>query len=259
MRARVGILMLGLAASAGAAVSCGSGETATGDAVDDVVDIPADVPAEIPSDVAEADTSDVVEPDVVPEAEADAPCVVRMAVVTDIDGTLTTGDAEWLAQIAWPAHDPAMRPDANTLLQDYAALGYEVFYITARGSGLFLLDGTSARDATAAWLQAHDFPYDPDNLFLSDGVGAWGTSAADYKAGILADLQASGWRFIYAYGNADTDIEAFLTAGITPTNIFFVAGDAASMGVSGIAGADAYTQHIADYMPTVPAATCVEE
>jgi hypothetical protein len=265
MRVRVGILFLlfALAAIAGAAASCGSGNTTPQDVADGFIDVPPDVPvevpsevpAEVPSEVASDIPSDVVEP----EAEADAACLVRMAVVTDIDATLTTSDAEWLAQIVLPSHDPAMRPDANTLFQDYAARGYEVFYITARGSGLFLLDGTSARDATAAWLQAHDFPYDPDNLFLSDGVGAWGTSAADYKTAILADLHAAGWRFIYGYGNSDTDVEAFLSSGIPAASIFFVTGDGPAMGVSSLPAADAYTQHIADHMPTVPEATCMEK
>jgi hypothetical protein len=215
---------------------------------------------------ADADTENEIEEEADsepgPDADADADedtCTLRMAVVSDIDSTLTTSDTEWLLQIAVPSHDAAMRPDANVLFQDYAALGYEVFYITARGSGLSLLDGTSARDATAQWLVDHGFPYNPDHLFLADGLGAWGSSAADYKTGILNGQIDLGFRFIYAYGNSDTDIEAFLNVGMAPENVFLVGDLAGGLGVSGVTNADAYTQHVADHMPAVPEATCPAE
>ena len=54
-------------------------------------------------------------------------------MITDIDETLTTSDAEWLMQIIDPSHDPAMRPDANTVMQANDEAGYSVFYVTARG------------------------------------------------------------------------------------------------------------------------------
>jgi len=186
-------------------------------------------------------------------------CTTSMAVVTDIDATLTTSDLEWVYQIAVPTYDAAMRPEANVLMQDYAALGYEIFYITARGEGMSLLDGTSSRDATAAWLVDHGFPFNPDNLFLAAGLGTWGNSAASYKTGILEGLEAIGWRFIYAYGNSDTDIEAFLSIDMAPENVFLVGDLAGTLGVSPVTDEDAYAQHIADHMPDVPEATCAEE
>ena len=176
----------------------------------------------------------------------------RAAIVTDIDETLTTSDGEWLTQIVDPFHDPAMRPDANTVMQGYLALGYRVFYLTARGRGLRLLDGTPAQDATEDWLDAHGFPYTSDGVFLADGLGAFGNSAADYKIDILADLQADGFEFAYAYGNADTDIEAFQAVGIPDTNIFLVGKLAGQMGVVGLTDQEAYTDHL----PYVAAQGC---
>ena len=44
-------------------------------------------------------------------------CDVQAAVYTDIDETLTTSNEEWAQQLADPSHDPAMRPDADALMQ----------------------------------------------------------------------------------------------------------------------------------------------
>ena len=267
MLRRLSVLVVVLAWSAGCSGSGGSGSGADADADTDA-DTDSDSDSDSDSDTdsdsdadSDADTDADTDSDSDGGADTDTgDCTYRMAIVTDIDATLTTADSEWLAQIAVPSHDPAMRPDANTLMQDYAGLGYEVFYITARGEGLSLLDGTSARDATEAWLVAHAFPFDDtDNLFLASGVGAWGNSAASYKEEILQGLMDQGWRFMYAYGNAETDIEAFLAIGIDTDDVFLVGDLAGTLGVSGVTSDDAYTQHVADHMPSVPEASCADE
>lgn len=199
--------------------------------------------------------------DVDTDSDADADtdtesCEFLMAIVSDIDSTLTTSDMEWLTQIAIPTYDPSMRPEADALMRAYSDLKYRVFYITARGEGLVLLDGTSARDATADWLVNHGFPFEEDKLFLADGIGAWGNSAASYKTEILQALMDDGWTFHYAYGNSDTDIEAFLNVGIPPENVFLVGELAGQLGVSPVIDQDAFSQHIVDHMPKVPEAIC---
>lgn len=176
----------------------------------------------------------------------------RTAIVTDIDETLTTSDSEFLKQIALPSYDPEMRPDANTLMNTYHDLGYRIFYVTARGDDLFLLDGTSATDATTNWLSDHNFPFDPADVFLADGIGAFSDSAAEFKIGILEQLQSYGFEMVYAYGNADTDIDAFKAVGIPDDHIFLVGKLAGQMGVEPIIDADAYTNHLATFVPTVP-------
>ena len=55
-----------------------------------------------------------------PTEEQDPPCIPHVLVVTDIDETLTTSNAEWLTQLADGSHDPAMRPDADVLMSGYA-------------------------------------------------------------------------------------------------------------------------------------------
>ncbi len=170
------------------------------------------------------------------------------AVVTDIDETLTTLDSEWLTQVSDPAYDPAMRPDASTMMQTYAELGYTVFYITARGQGMTLPDGRSSTEATEDWLSDHDFPLEKGSLYLAEGIGALGDMAVDYKSAVIADLEADGMQMAWAYGNADTDIEAFQLALIPDDQIFLVGVLAGEMGVEPILDADAYTNHLADHV-----------
>lgn len=174
------------------------------------------------------------------------------ALVTDIDETLTTSDAEWIAQMLDGTHVPAMRPDADALLNAYADLGYRIVYITARGDDTTLSDGRSAFEATADWLQDHGFPYDPDDLYLADGVGAIGSGAVAYKHEILVGLQDDGLTLDWAYGNAFSDIEAFQLAGIPDDRIFFVGKHAGERDVQPLPDEEAFTAHLDTHLPQVP-------
>lgn len=174
---------------------------------------------------------------------------VMAAVVTDIDGTLTTSNAQFLQQLVDPDYDPEMRPDANTLMQAFSANCFTIFYITGRGQDITLLDGRSATEATSDWLDEHGFPRSTDDLTLATGLGATGSAVRTYKAETIEALQAEGWEIRYAYGNADTDVEAYQDAGIPDEHIFLVGELAGQMGVQGITDGDAYTNYLAS-MPT---------
>lgn len=179
----------------------------------------------------------------------------RIAVVTDIDETLTISDEEWLTQIALPFTDPEMRQQANLVMDEYVARGYRVIYLTARGEDLRLLDGRTARRATEDWLDAHRFPYRSQDVFLAPGVGAL-FEAADYKTAVLRGLANDGWTFLFAYGNADTDIEAYKNAGIPDEAIFLVGELAGRFGVNPISDAQAYDAHypwVVKRLPCAPA------
>lgn len=182
-----------------------------------------------------------------------AACVPTAVVVTDIDETLTTADEELWAQVADPAYDPRMRPDANTLLQGYAARGYAVAYVTARGEDTPLTDDRTMREITVAWLRAHDLP--AGAVYLAPGLGVIGEGAVDYKAGVVEDLFAAGLSVDYGYGNADTDIAGFEAGGVPEAHLFLVGELAGEMGVTGISDADAYTAHL-PYLDTVPEVPC---
>jgi phosphatidate phosphatase PAH1 len=181
------------------------------------------------------------------------PCL--QAVAADIDETLTTSDSEWAAQIDDPTHDPAERPDAATLMQGYDDLGYTVIYVTARDEGRVLSDGRTARQATADWLEAHGFPFTNDDLYLSPGSPSDAAKIA-YKSGVLEDLAANGWTTDWAYGNAQTDVEAFLEAGVAPDHVFLVGKLAGSMDVKSIPDADAFAAHVAEQLPQIEPVAC---
>jgi phosphatidate phosphatase PAH1 len=183
-----------------------------------------------------------------------ATCVGGGAVVTDIDETLTTLDSEWTAQIIDASDVPDMRPDADAVFRAYAELGYHAFYVTARGTDITVSDGRTSTEATEDWLVEKGFPYAPGDLFLAPGVGVLGDGAVDYKSGVIADLQAQGYEFVYAYGNATTDIEAFQESGIADDHIFLVGALAGEMGVEPIPDDEAYTAHLASFLPGVEAA-----
>jgi hypothetical protein len=188
---------------------------------------------------------------------APASDATKTAVVFDIDATLTTADSEYAKQMAIPSYDPAMRPKANALAQAYAALGYKVFYVTARGSSLGLLDGTSAMDAANGWLDKHGFPRLAGTVFLAPGLGLSGAAATTYKTGVMNDLQSQGHVLAYAYGNSTTDIDAYQNVTIANEHIFLVgseSGQASTYGVEPIPDADAYANHMAAQLPTVPCA-----
>jgi phosphatidate phosphatase PAH1 len=184
-------------------------------------------------------------------AASDAP--PSCAVVTDIDETLTTDDLEFVYQVADPDHDPAMRPDANTLFAGFADHGYTVIYLTGRGEHLTLADGTTARAATEAWLDAHGFPWDDANLFLADtSLGLSGEDAHVYKAGVLADLSAAGWPLDWAFGNAEADIEAYEDAAMAHDHVFLVGDLAGSMDVEAISNEDAYSAFTPPFLDALP-------
>jgi len=174
-------------------------------------------------------------------------------VVTDIDETLTTDDLEFVYQVADPDHDPEMRPDADTLFRGFADRGYTVIYLTGRGEQLTLIDGTSARDATEAWLDAHGFPWDDANVFLADtNLGLSGEDAHVYKAGVLADLSAAGWPLDWGFGNAEADIEAYEDAGMAHDHINLVGDLAGSMDVEAIPNDDAYSAFTPPFLDALP-------
>jgi hypothetical protein len=173
-------------------------------------------------------------------------------VATDIDETLTLTNDEWAAQVHDPTYDPEMRPDANTLLRGYADLGYRIVYVTARYEGFDLLDGRSATEATVDWLEAHDFPLEAGSVFLSPSEDTSWDAVVAFKTDVLETLHAAGAVTDFAYGNATTDIEAFLAAGAPIEATFHVGEDEADLGAVPIPDDEAYTVHLEEQLPGVP-------
>lgn len=178
--------------------------------------------------------------------------VERHVIVTDVDETLTTSDAENFHQILDPAYDQKERADASATFQAYHDKGYWIAYVTARPETLVLRDGRPYRSATDTWFTAHGFPH-PDDLsdvyFSPDLFSS--LLPRGYKGEVVKALQAAGYHVDYAYGNAATDFQAYADAGLPLDHTFSIGKYAGSGGTTPIAGGT-YTDHLATFLPTVP-------
>jgi len=165
----------------------------------------------------------------------------RAVVVADIDGTLTLSDDELIMQVSDGAYDPVEMGSAHQLMQAWADKGYAIIYLTARPHVF--------RSETRAWLDAHQFP---TGLVVTAPELVTGDAARSYKAlwlqRMLGDL---GWAITAAYGNAQSDIDAYADAGIS-TAITFIVGDLAGTGgTTPIDNLD-YADHITGYVDQQP-------
>lgn len=209
------------------------------------------------SGATEAETTDATETD---ESETDetetetgeTSCYDGLhAIVSDIDETLTTSDSEFLMQLLDSTYDPMERDEASELINDYHARGYTIVYLTARAESQSSNDNmTPARDLTLEWLEAHGFPLDENTrLVLAPGF-VFGDAAAEYKGQALLDLQAEGFMFDYAYGNAESDIGGYEIANI-PKDVTFIIGPEAGNGDTVPVLEEGWVEHRASHMPTV--------
>ena len=130
-------------------------------------------------------------------------------MVFDIDGTLTTSDAELFGDAIVDFFDPFLAdfvPNARFYGWETTALradqGYSMLYLTGRPYWL--------ADITREWLDDLAFPggtlHTTDNnaevLPTDAGVG-------EFKVAYLSHLMALGFVIDGAYGNATTDIYAY--------------------------------------------------
>lgn len=135
-------------------------------------------------------------------------------IVSDIDATLTTSDAALFGQI-FTGLVPDAIPMGSELMAAHADRGHVVMYLTGRPYWLSEMSRT--------WLAGKHFVPGPlrvtdsnrDVLPTEDSVGA-------FKRAQLAELVASGFVIDMAYGNATTDISAYLANNIDPANVWII-------------------------------------
>jgi len=177
---------------------------------------------------------------------------VKQVVVTDIDETLTTSDAEFVQQLLDPNYDPALRAGGPELMQGYAERGFVIHYVTARSRTLVVGDSTSCEQATVEWLERHDLPWGEGRAWLSlaDELVS-GEETIAHKTAAIQTRQAQGYSYAYAYGNAPTDIAAYAAAGIDPADTFIIGTHAGEQGTRAVEGED-YVPHAAEQLPLVP-------
>ncbi len=167
------------------------------------------------------------------------------SVVFDIDGTLTTSDAELFFEL-YDGMPAAMYEGAPDVAWLFADAGYLVVYLTGRPHML--------QDMSRRWLEGHGFPLGP----VITGDHLLETTAplvVTHKRGHLDDLaERAGLVFPYAYGNASSDVCAYAESGIDPATTFIIGehGGEACEGYAPTAAIEDYPTHLGD-MDDVPA------
>lgn len=134
-------------------------------------------------------------------------------VVTDLDGTMTRADSEVMQWIQDPSYKVIPNDGAVDLMKKYDELGYVVMYLTARPYHL--------RMHSREWLTSLGFPF---GMLETTDKFVFGDTAVAYKAGFLKRMiQTLGYKLLVAYGNAESDIDAYDEIGI-PKNRTFIIG-----------------------------------
>jgi hypothetical protein len=125
-------------------------------------------------------------------------------LVSDVDGTLTTGEHVEFEALFQGTLPPA-NPGAPEILNAAAARGYRPMYLSARSERLV----TRTREFVAA----RGFP--PGVVVTTvTQTGLSGLEAAAFKGTELTRLQASGIELALAFGNRPSDGEAYARAQI---------------------------------------------
>lgn len=149
--------------------------------------------------------------------------------VSDIDGTLTSSDAQLFQQILDGSHVPVAYPGAVGLTTAHRGRGHVVVYLTGRPYYLT----QKSRD----WLAGLGFAVGPlhgtdsngEALPTQGGVG-------DYKKRYLDSLRAAGYVLDLAYGNATTDIYAYLGTGLAADRVWIIGSNAGMQGTHAVNG-----------------------
>ncbi|MBK6846783.1 MAG: hypothetical protein IPG96_04270 [Proteobacteria bacterium] len=157
-------------------------------------------------------------------------------VVSDIDGTLTTGDeevfrdvfVELFSPLFAGSYVPRAYPSAVELTQALVARKYLLVYLTGRP---YWLTGT-----TRDWLSElgfalgalHTCDSNAEALPTEGGVQA-------FKLAYLRSLERAGFVVDEAYGNAPTDVGAYLGAGLAAERIWIIGKHGGSHGTKGVA------------------------
>lgn len=130
-------------------------------------------------------------------------------VVTDVDGTLTSSENEFVETVA-VGSSAEVQPHAAQALQALAAAGYQIVYVTARGNYY--------TEDTRTWLASEGFPRGPLRL-APDRVTLPGADTITYKTSTFLDLETS-FSIFAGIGNRDSDITAYTNAAVDPFHIF---------------------------------------
>lgn len=148
-------------------------------------------------------------------------------VLTDIDGTMTSSDSQLFMQMLDGSHVPVAYPGAVALTHAHADQGYVVVYLTGRPYWL------TAR--TRAWLADLGFAPGPLHVTDSNEEAAPGEAGVgDFKKAWISALIAAGYPIDFAYGNATTDIYAYLGAGLAADLVWIIGANGGMQGTHAV-------------------------
>ena len=164
-------------------------------------------------------------------------------VVSDIDGTMTSSDFELFKQILAGSYVPMPYPGAIDLTQASADRGWVVMYLTGRPYYLSNRTRTWLTDETAAAGPLHLTDTTGEALPTQGGVG-------NYKLDFLQSLVADGYVLDMAYGNASTDISAYLGAGIPADKIWIIGSNGGNSGTNAVT--DSWAERAAEVAALPP-------
>jgi hypothetical protein len=166
-------------------------------------------------------------------------------IVSDIDATLTTSDSEVFQQIFDGSYIPDTYPSAVPMTKVHEERGYLVFYMTGRPYWL--------SNQTRGYLATRGFSAGPLRVTDSNtDILPTEGSVGDYKLANLKALIASGLVIDFAYGNATTDIYAYLGAGIPADRVWIIGDHAGEQGTHAVTGDWAARVGEVGAMPAVP-------
>jgi phosphatidate phosphatase PAH1 len=148
-------------------------------------------------------------------------------VVTDIDGTMTTSDSQLFQQILDGSHVPVPYPGAVDLTTGHAGRGQVVVFLTGRPYYLTQRSRDWLRDLAFAPGPLHGTDSNTEAVPSQAGVG-------DFKKHFLMGLVAAGYDIDVAYGNATTDIYAYLGAGIPAARIWIIGSNGGMQGTHAV-------------------------
>lgn len=166
------------------------------------------------------------------------------AIVFDIDETLTLSDLEQVEDYLG-IEQATPRGGASDMVQAYKDLGYQIIYITARVYWY--------AKGTRRWLRSQNIPQWSLKTSFSNSTSLLHTT--DYKRDYINAIKAEGIEVVRAYGNASTDIEAFLQAGIDPDEIYIIGDNAGNQGTQPIWEPD-YYNHLAQVVYQTEESNC---
>jgi hypothetical protein len=131
-------------------------------------------------------------------------------ILSDVDGTLTSSENAFIETILLGS-EPDPQPGAARAFAAATAKGYQMVYMTARGS--------QYTAETRAWLAHKQFPRGPLRLSPSF-ITLPGGDTVEYKSQTASALSAAGLALTAGVGNRASDVTAYGTAGIAAERIF---------------------------------------